>query len=218
MGEKGILKWVKRHDLTLILLVYFFGVYIRLAPKLEMDIHLPVFLGDVWYRICMSQYILDFHALPIPDIRYLPYGDVPLWYPPLSMLFFAGVSAVSNLDLPTVMTRVVPFIEAFTPIPAYFLAKEWFGRNVARIALVMMAITPSFILYSSIADPQVFTLMVIPIVLIFLSRQQYGFSAKASVGIGILLGINFMTHLSYFITVVVMVLYVMARWFDRKDL
>ncbi|MBN1786121.1 MAG: glycosyltransferase family 39 protein [Candidatus Methanofastidiosa archaeon] len=216
MGEKGILKWIRRHDLALILLVYFFGVYIRLAPKLEMDSHLPVFLGDVWYRICMSQYILDFHALPIPDIRYLPYGDVPLWYPPLSMLFFAGVSAVSNLDLPTVMTRVVPFIEAFTPIPAYFLAKEWFGRNVARIALVMMAITPSFILYSSIADPQVFTLMVIPVVLIFLSRQQYGFSAKASVGIGILLGINFMTHLSYFITVVAMILYVMARWFDRK--
>jgi len=218
MGGKGITGWLKRNDLLLLVLVYAFGLFIRLEPKLDADSHLPVFLGDVWYRICMSQYILDFHSLPIPDIRYIPYGDVPLWYPPLSMVFFAGVSTITSLDLPTVMTRVIPFIEAFTPIPTYFLAKEWFGKNVARIAVVMLAITPSFILYSSIADPQVLTLMVIPIVLIFLSRQQYGFSRKAAIGIGVLLGINFMTHLSYFITVALMFLYLVARWFDRKPL
>jgi len=217
MGNNNLKDWLKRNDVLLIIIVYAFGVFVRLGPKLDMDSHLPVFLGDVWYRICMSQYIIDFHALPIPDIRYLPYGDVPLWYPPLSMAFFAGVSTISNLDLPTVMTRVIPFIEAFTPIPLYFLAKEWFNKNVARIALIMLAITPSFILYSAIADPQVFTLMVIPVVLIYLSRQQYGFSAKATVGIGMLLGLNFMTHLSYFITIGTMLLYVIARWLDKRQ-
>jgi len=216
MKGKNIAGWLRRNDFILLLLVYALGLFIRLGPKLDVDSHLPVFLGDVWYRICMSQYILDFGALPIPDIRYIPYGDVPLWYPPLSMVFFAGVSTITNLDLPTVMTRVIPFIEAFTPIPMYFLAKEWFGKNVARISLVMIAITPAFILYSSIADPQVLTLMVIPIVLIFLSRQQFGFSMKSAIGIGILLGINFMTHLSYFITVGLMVLYLASRWFDKR--
>jgi len=218
MKGKGITGWLKRNDILLILIVYALGLFIRLGPKLDVDSHLPVFLGDVWYRICMSQYILDFHSLPTPDIRYLPYGDVPLWYPPLSMVFFAGISAISNLDLPTVMTRVIPFIEAFTPIPMYFLAKEWFGRNVARISLVMAAITPSFILYSSIADPQVFTLMTIPIVLLYLSRQQYAFSRNAAIGVGVLLGINFLTHLSYFITIAIMLLYLMARLLDRKPL
>lgn len=215
MDSKKILQWIKDNDALFLLLIYAFGVIVRLGPKLELDSHLPVFLGDVWYRICMAQYMLDFHALPIPDIRYLPYGDVPLWYPPLSMAFFAGISTVTNLDLPTVMTRVIPFFEAFTPIPFYFLAKEWFDRTVGKLAVLILAITPSFILYSSIADPQIFTLMVIPIVLIYLSRQQYNYSRNAAIWIGLLLGINFMTHLSYFIVVGLMALYIIARKVDR---
>ncbi|MHC1608836.1 MAG: glycosyltransferase family 39 protein [Candidatus Methanofastidiosia archaeon] len=216
MNSNKIVALLKNNDILLLTAIYVFGVFIRIAPKLEMDSHLPVFLGDVWYRICMSQYILDYHALPIPDIRYIPYGDVPLWYPPLSPMFYAAISAISNLDLPTVMTRVIPFIEAFTPIPLYFLAKEWFSRNVARLSVLMLAITPSFILYSAIADPQVFTLMVIPIVLIYLSRQKYGYSRNNAIWMGILLGINFMVHLSYFIVVGLMALYIVARKFDKQ--
>ncbi len=215
MESKKIFKLIKDNDVLFLLIIYGFGVFIRLGPKLDVDSHLPVFLGDVWYRICMSQYMLDFHALPIPDIRYLPYGDVPLWYPPLSMTAFAGLSAISNLDLPTVMTRIIPFFEALTPIPFYFLAKEWFDRSVGTIAVLILAITPSFILYSSIADPQVFTLMVIPVVLVYLSRQQYEYSRNTSIWMGILLGITFMTHLSYFIVVGLMALYVIARKVDR---
>ncbi|RZN49977.1 hypothetical protein EF808_01400 [archaeon] len=216
MKGKSLLQWLKDHDILLILIIYGFGVFIRLAPKLEMDSHLPVFLGDVWYRICMSQHILDYHSLPIPDIRYIPYGDVPLWYPPLSMVGFAGLSVISGMDLPTVMTRIVPFIEAFTPIPFYFLVREWYDKMVARIALIILAITPSFILYSAIADPQVITLMVIPVVLVYLSRQRYGFSRNAALGIGVLLGINFLTHLSFFITVGLMLLYLIALKLDRR--
>ena len=215
--EASTLKtWIREHDVLLLLIIYAFGVFVRLAPKLEVDSHLPVFLGDVWYRICMSQYILDFHALPVPDIRYLPYGDVPLWYPPLSMVFFAGLSVVSGFDLPTVMTRIIPFIEAATPIPFYFLAREWYDRGVARLAVLLLAVTPSFILYSAIADPQVFTLMAIPVVLVYLSRQQYGYSKRAAIAKGILLGITFMTHLSYFIVVGLMIMYVLARKVDRR--
>ncbi len=218
MESKKIYEWIKDNDALFLLIIYGFGVFIRLGPKLDVDSHLPVFLGDVWYRICMAQYMLDFHALPIPDIRYLPYGDVPLWYPPLSMAAFAGLSAISNMDLPTVMTRIIPFFEAFTPIPFYFLAKEWFDRSVGKIAVLILAITPSFILYSSIADPQVFTLMVIPVVLVYLSRQQYAYSRNTAIWMGILLGITFMTHLSYFIVVGLMALYVIARKVDRHPI
>jgi hypothetical protein len=218
MESRKILQWIKDNDALFLLIIYAFGVFIRLGPKLEVDSHLPVFLGDVWYRICMAQYMLDFHALPIPDIRYLPYGDVPLWYPPLSMAFFAALSTIGNTDLPTVMTRIIPFFEAFTPIPFYFLAKEWFDRGVGRLAVLILAITPSFILYSSIADPQVFTLMVIPIVLIYLSRQQYDYSRNTAIWVGILLGITFMTHLSYFIIIGLIALYIIARKVDRHPI
>ena len=215
-GEK-ILQFIKNNDIYLLIAIYIFGVAIRLIPKLEVDSHLPVFLGDVWYRICMSQYILDFHALPIPDIRYIPYGDVPLWYPPLSMVGYSALSVVSGMDLPTVMTRIIPFFEAFTPIPLYFLAKEWFGKSVARLSVIFLAVTPSFILYSSIADPQILTLMVIPVVLVYLSRQQYKFSVRSAIGCGILLGITFLTHLSYFIIIGIMALYIIARFLDKRQ-
>jgi len=77
----------RKFEIIFLTCIYLLGLTIRIYPKLMVSPHLPSFLGDVWYRICMAQYILDHGRLPIPDIRYLAYGNVPLWYPPLSPLF-----------------------------------------------------------------------------------------------------------------------------------
>ncbi|MBU7022618.1 MAG: hypothetical protein HXS40_00500 [Theionarchaea archaeon] len=63
---------LKRWEVYFLISIYLFSVAIRLVPKLTVDPHLPAFQGDVWYRICMAQYIFDHARLPEPDIRYLP--------------------------------------------------------------------------------------------------------------------------------------------------
>jgi hypothetical protein len=117
---------MKNSHKAFLVAVYVIGLVIRLYPRLEIDPHLLTFQGDIWYRLAMSQYIVDNLALPNPDLRYLAYGEVPMWYPPLSPLFLASLSFLTGIDLPTVSSRIIPFVEALTPIPIFFLAGPGF--------------------------------------------------------------------------------------------
>ncbi len=205
----------RKFEIAFLSCVYLLGLIIRLYPKLTVSPHLPSFLGDVWYRICMAQYMLDHGSLPIPDIRYLAYGYVPLWYPPLSPAFLAFLSKISTLDLATVCTRIVPFFEAFTPIPFYFLIKKWYSDQIGRISVLILALTPSFIYLTGIADLQIFTLWIIPVALLLFSGE---YSHKRAIILGVLLGINFLFHLSYFVTLVTLLLYIIAEKIDKHPI
>ena len=205
----------RKFEIIFLTCIYLLGLTIRIYPKLMVSPHLPSFLGDVWYRICMAQYILDHGRLPIPDIRYLAYGNVPLWYPPLSPLFLAFLSKITTLDLPTVCTRVVPFFEAFTPIPFYFLVKKWYNGQIARISVLILALTPSFIYLTGIADLQIFTLWILPVALIIISED---YTIKRAIILGILLGINFLFHLSYFVTLVTLLIYILAEKIEKRPI
>ncbi len=190
--------------------IYLIGLYLRLAPRLAIDSHLLTFQGDIWYRLCMAQYIFDNAALPEPDIRYEAYGYVPMWYPPASPVFFALLSHLSGLDIPTVSSRIIPFIESIAPLSLYFLARYLYNQKIAASATATLALTPSFVFWSGISDPQSFTLFMIPLFVLLWIWHSKQPSNLRLLGIGILLAINFITHLSYFVEILVLLMVTIA--------
>lgn len=200
-------KW----EAAFLLAVYVAGLYMRLAPRLAVDPHLLTFQGDIWYRLTMAQSIRDNWALPEPDIRYRAYLPVPLWYPPLSLIFFAIASALTGLDIPTVSSRIVPFLEALSPLSMYFLGRFLYDKNVGAISTVALAMTPSFVFWSGISDPQSLTLFLIPVYVILWVMQGRVKSRQIVVATGLILGANFLSHLSYFIAVIVLLMITIAQ-------
>lgn len=192
--------------------VYLLGLALRLIPRLTTDPHLLTFQGDVWYRLAMAQYILDHHTLPEPDLRYRAYGYVPMWYPPLSPVLLALGSVALRVDLPTLCSRVLPFLEAATPLSLYPLARHLSSRFSAQAATLTLALTPSFVFWSGIADPQSLTLFALPLYVLF---WMWYSSVRSTLGnrrfiyllaLGVVLGVNFLLHLSYFLAVLVLLM------------
>ena len=213
---------LKRWELYFIISIYVFSVAIRLLPKLYVDSHLPAFQGDIWYRICMAQSIFDNWALPEPDIRYLPYGWVPMWYPPLSPGLFAVLSKITTLDIPTVVTRIIPFLEAFSPVSIYFLARYLYHEKIAVYATIILCATPSFIYWTGIGDPQFFTLFLIPVYILYLLKYSRGeFGNKSLILMGALLGVVFLFHLSYFallLSLIMVLIYLSSKKVYKRPL
>lgn len=208
---------MKRHELLFLAMVYLLGLYMRLLPRLEIDPHLLTFQGDIWYRLCMAQAILDSHVLPDPDIRYLAYGYVPMWYPPLSPMLFALGSYVTGLDVATFSSRVVPFFEAAAPLSIYFLARYLYSERAAVIATLVLAMTPSFVFWSGISDPQSFTLLVIPLLVLFwIWHSRQSASNMRLLAIGMVLAVNFLMHLSYFLVLLTLLMVTLALVINRE--
>ncbi|MFV2040955.1 MAG: glycosyltransferase family 39 protein [Candidatus Hydrothermarchaeales archaeon] len=184
--------------------IYVLGLIIRLYPRLEIDPHLLTFQGDIWYRLAMSQYIVDNLALPNPDLRYLVYGRVPMWYPPLGPVFLAALSRFSGLDLPTVSSRITPFIEALSPLSIFFLAKHLYDDFAGYVSALVLALTPTFVFWTGITDPQSFTLFFIPLYILLWLRHSKAPDRKNIALLGVLLALNFLVHLSYFVAVLVL--------------
>jgi hypothetical protein len=202
---------MRRREYLLLLAVYLVGLYLRLAPRLEIDPHLLTFQGDIWYRLCMAQYLQDHWTLPEPDIRYLAYGWVPMWYPPLSPVIFALTGSITGLDIPTISSRLVPFIEAATPLTLYPLAAYLYNRTVAAVAVVTLALTPSFVFWSGISDPQSFTLFLIPLlVLVWARHSVQPMSSRSLALLGAVLALDFLLHLTYFLAVLVLLMVTLA--------
>ncbi|GBE17930.1 hypothetical protein BMS3Abin16_00518 [archaeon BMS3Abin16] len=184
--------------------VYLLGLFIRLYPRLGIDAHLLTFQGDIWYRLAMSQYIVDHLALPNPDLRYLAYGNVPMWYPPLGPVFLAVLSRFSGLDLPTVSSRIIPFIEAASPISIFFLARHLYDETAGYVSVFVLALTPTFVFWTGISDPQSYTLFFIPLYILIWLRHCKAPDRKNIALLGGLLALNFLIHLSYFVAVLVL--------------
>ncbi|MFQ5800105.1 MAG: glycosyltransferase family 39 protein [Candidatus Hydrothermarchaeales archaeon] len=184
--------------------VYLLGVFLRLYPRLSIDAHLLTFQGDIWYRLAMAQYILDYTALPSPDLRYLAYGEVPMWYPPLSPIFLAGLSYLSSFDLPTVSSRIVPFIEALSPLSLFFLVRYMYDETAAYISTLALALTPTFVFWTGISDPQSLTLFLIPLYILLWLRHSQTPANKNVLILGVVLAANFLVHLSYFVAFLVL--------------
>ncbi|NOZ82387.1 MAG: hypothetical protein GXN98_00995 [Euryarchaeota archaeon] len=202
-------------EVVLLAGVYLLSLALRLLPKLAADPHLPAFQADVWYRIAMAQYILDHWQLPEPDLRYRAYGYVPMWYPPLSPLLLALGSRLLGIEIPVLCTRVLPFFEALTPLSIYFLVRHLAGRLAAGLSLLVLALTPSFVYWTGIADPQSFTLFMLPLYLLYWqwhAEQGGGLRERLLrlLPLGTALGVNFLVHLSYFLALLVMLLYTLA--------
>ncbi|MBU2559543.1 glycosyltransferase family 39 protein, partial [archaeon] len=208
---------MKRHEFIFLGAVYLLGLYLRLGPRLEIDPHQLTFQGDIWYRLCMAQAILDNHTLPDPDIRYLAYGCVPMWYPPLSPMLFAFGSYITSFDIATFSSRVVPFFEAATPLSLYPLARYLYSERVAVVSTTVLAMTPSFVFWSGISDPQSFTLFIIPLLVagwIWHSKQKQ--DNMRLLAFGVVLGVNFLMHLSYFITLIILLTTTLALVINRE--
>jgi hypothetical protein len=184
--------------------LYLLGVFLRIYPRLSIDPHLLTFQGDIWYRLAMAQFILDHLSLPNPDLRYLAYGEVPMWYPPLSPIFLAALSYISGFDLPSVSSRLIPFLEALSPLSIFYLTRHMYDETAAYISTIALALTPTFVFWTGISDPQSLTLFLIPLYILLLIKQSKNPSQKNIVILGVALGFNFLVHLSYFVALLVL--------------
>jgi hypothetical protein len=195
---------MKRSHWTFLTFVYLLGLFLRIYPRLSLDPHLLTFQGDIWYRLAMAQYVMDNIALPNPDLRYLAYGNVPMWYPPISPLFLAGLSYITGFDLPTVSSRIIPFIEALSPISMFFLARYMYDETAAYISTLALALTPTFVFWTGITDPQSLTLFLIPLyILLWLKHSKEPNNRNLAI-VSVVLTVNFLVHLSYFVAVFIL--------------
>ncbi len=201
---------IDKWEAAFLLAIYAVGLYLRLAPRLAIDAHLLTFQGDIWYRLTMAQFIKDHWALPEPDIRYRAYLPLPMWYPPISPIFFAVASALTGLDIPTVSSHVVPFLEALSPVSMYFLGRYLYDKRVGAISTLALAMTPSFVFWSGISDPQSLTLFFIPIYVILWVMHSRERSNKIILAMGVGLGVNLLAHLSYFLAILVLLMVTIA--------
>lgn len=202
---------ISTKEIIFLLGVYAGGLLLRLLPKLMAHPHLLTFEADVWYRLCLAQYFLDWGHLPAWDIRYASYGQVPFWYNPLGVYFLAALGKLTSLDLPTVCSRVMPFVESLVVLPFYWLCRRLYGIRVAVISTVFLGLTPSFVYWTGICTPQTFTLFMLPLILLlWINFVQQRFILKNKwlhvVLMGALLGVNFFVHLTYFNIVIIVLL------------
>lgn len=200
---------ITRLEFLFLLLIFTAGVFLRLFPRLNVHPHLITFEADIWYRLCLAQYLLDHQHLPVWDIRYEAYGQVPFWYNPFSLYIFAGLSKLSSLDLPTVCSRILPWIEAACILPFYFLGRYLYNQRVAVVSTLFLTLSPSFIFWTGIADPQSFTLFLIPVIILlwvkFLQKKFLLQNRWAHlVLMGLLMAVNFLIHLTYFNLVIIL--------------
>ncbi len=202
---------LKKSEIIFLILIYLSGVFLRLFPRLSLDPHLLCFEADIWYRVCLAQYLLDHGHLPAWDIRYEAYGHVPVWYNPLAIYFLAGLSKLFALDLPTVCSRVMPFIESFAVLSIYFLCRKLYNKRVALITTLFLQLSPAFTFWTGISTLQSFTLFLIPImILLWIKFLQNKFLLNdrwlhLSL-MGFLLAVDFLFHLSFFNLVIILVL------------
>lgn len=200
-----------RKEVVFLCITFVVAVAFRLIPRLGFDPYLLTFDADIWYRLCLVQFTLDNGHLPVWDIRYEAYGQVPFWYTPGAVLIYAALSKLTQLDLPVVASRVMPFVESVGFIPFYFLARYLYGIRAAVVATVILVLTPSFLFWSSIGTPQGFSMFCIPLaILLWITfvQQKYVFGRKGMhfLLLSILLTVNFYTHLTYFNTVIILLL------------
>ena len=123
-----------KYEIIFLSVIYAIGVYFRLAPRLQIDPHLLTLNADIWERLAIAQYFKDHGFLPEFCLRYIAYGHVPLWYPPISPILFAWLSWILHLDIPTVSSRIIPFIEALSPLTIFFLSSMLFNKRTAFLA------------------------------------------------------------------------------------
>ena len=198
-------------EFLFLFVIYLLGVSLRLIPRLFFHPELLTFQADIWYRLCLAQYVVDHGALPVWDIRYAAYGQVPFWYNPLAVHGFAFLSNLTKLSLPVVTSRLLPFIESFTAISIYFLCRKIYSQKIAKWATIFLSLTPSFIYWSNIGTPQSYTVFFIPIyILLWISfvNKEYILSSRLShlLIMGLLFAINFLMHLTFFNVVIILFL------------
>lgn len=211
----------KKSEIFFLLFVYLIGVGFRLIPRLSLDPHLLTFQADIWYRLCLAQYVVDNGHLPVWDIRYLAYGHVPFWYNPLSLYFFAFLHHLTHLDLPTICSRVMPFVESFSVITIYFLCRELYNKRVAVLATIILLLSPSQAYWTGISTLQSFTIFLLPLSILlwvrFLQKKFFINNKWAHLTLmGVLYALNFLTHLSYFTHMIMLFCVHLSLVIERK--
>lgn len=221
---KQPLKWLVRFrvEIYFLLIIYLLGLYFRLIPRLRLDPHLLTFNADIWYRLCISQYIYDTGCYPQFSLRYLPYTYIPSWYPPIFPHFLVFLAKWFRVDLPTVCSRIIPFFESLTPLPFFFLNIFLYGRRAAIVSTLALSLTTSFVYWNGIADPQSFISFILPVIILIWviytrkSVRRLRYRILYIVSISLLLAVSFLTHLMYFLIIVVLLFITIGLIIEQK--
>lgn len=204
--------------------VYAAGLYFRFFQRLSLDPHLLTFNADIWYRLAISQYIYDHGHASAFSIRYLPYTFMPEWYPPVFPHFLVFLARLFHVDLPTASSRIIPFFEAMTPVPFFILARYLYGNKIAVFSTITLGLTSCFVYWTGISDPQSFIAFSIPLVILLWTRYSktglnslsVGKRAAFILGLGAFLGFCFITHLMYFLMLIILLSVNLSLIIEKK--
>lgn len=113
--------------------------------------------------------------------------------------------------------RIVPAIMGVGAVLLTFLAaKEWFSMRVALVAAFFMAISPWALHLSRSGYQEVLLLLIVPLLMLAAARAIRTNSAKWWVIAGVVLGIGFYTHVSYYAIVLLLLAVGTFAWFHYR--
>jgi hypothetical protein len=84
-----------------------------------------------------------------------------------------------------------PFLGALTPLFVYGALRHWYGRSSARLAILLMALSPFYLFMVSSYHSHVPCLFFLAVYLLFVSRAQRGTALSDAVLAGLFAGLAF---------------------------
>lgn len=156
-----------------------------------------------------SEAVNGLHALSIMD------GDLRLFYNGQEgMFYYLQALLVAAIGNTVVALRLVPAVLGIASVFLVYLAvKEWFSARVALLAGFFMAIAPWAVHTSRIGESANLLVLILPVLMLAVARAIKTNAARWWVIVGLILGLGFYSHLSFYAVIMVIVsVFIYARF------
>jgi 4-amino-4-deoxy-L-arabinose transferase-like glycosyltransferase len=139
---------------------------IRLSPYLALIVAISAFLSISLHQLALPGLYYDealdlvpmlqvMHGEPVTLLRGIGFSLGNYTYPIMLMDYMGSLNGYLSLPFMALLgpgvvaARVAPiFFSAVTIVLAFALARSWFGRGVAAVTALLLAVNPSFIWFS----------------------------------------------------------------------
>ena len=144
----------------------FVSSIVRLSPYIALPVALSIFLALALRQLTLPGLYYDealdlvpmlqvMHGEPVDLLRGIGFTLGGYTYPVMLMDYMGSLNGYLNIPFMALLgpgviaARIEPiFFSALTIVLAYALAQAWFGRGVASVTALLLAINPSFIWFS----------------------------------------------------------------------
>lgn len=202
--KAGIIKFKNMKFSKILIVLIFISMLLMLAPLIFCQLPYCVITGDV-----AQSYKWTF--LISQDIKNIAYDTYPKLFPLLSWVF----SSIFNISIGAGMYIVTILFDILLPIVMYKLALKL--TNHKELSLLSAFFSVVIVIYSSAnvglstPAPQTITLIMLPLTLYFFITERYILA-------GIFLGLHVLTHTSWPITFLLIMLYTFLKFYESKKL